>query len=149
MRFYEQVSASTKHTHTQVSRSIIVCFRYVCVCVRARARVQDPFVFDGHSAPLRSFYKFFVAVSETALHRIRTGDQPTWMTPPESQEALLHSYIGKFHTPRTKRDKSAKITPAHKKQPQDLNQEAPGSGSSRLPRRLRRAYFTEVRGRSA
>jgi hypothetical protein len=75
--------------------------------------------------------------------------QPTWMTPLVPQEALLQVYIGKHHTPRTNREKYATNTPAHKKQPQDSNQEAPGSGSSRLPRRLRRACFTEVAGRSA
>jgi hypothetical protein len=71
------------------------------------------------------------------------------VTPPVSKDALLQLYIGKHHTPRTKREKCAKATPVRKKQPQDSNQEAPGSGSSRLPRRLRRADFTEVPGRGA
>jgi hypothetical protein len=44
---------------------------------------------------------------------------------------------------------SKKTPQLTKKQPQDSNQEAPGSGSSRSPRRLRRAYFKKVPGRSA
>ena len=84
-----------------------------------------------------------------SLYLFQTRNEHAWMTPQVSQEALLRINTGKKLTPRTKRDKYAESTPAHKKQPQDSNQEAPGSGSSRLPRRLRRAYLAEVPGRSA